>query len=345
MDFYIMSADSVAAVYKNGKLDIEDRSKLPLYLINTENVEIWLEMRAIDTHRANSRLLKKALRLAQRDDISTVLAVNAATITDRYWVKPIGSELSYEDVRFKSDYFATLALNGSYDSFNRASRSKSAHTPELTNIGSFEKCWRLRDGCWYMQKRASHDELFSELFVYSLGKKLGFNMAEYERGKGIIITKDFTDGARVNFESAYSFMGENEEYIDTLIKLRELCPSAEKEYVEMLFLDSVCANPDRHTLNFGVLRDTETGKVLGMAPNFDNNMALISRGYPRNRERKHDLLVELFNELTDYEPSLKCYIPKLSEEMIEATIREVGMRVRSKEITEFVMNGYRRINK
>ena len=58
------------------------------------------------------------------------------------------------------------------------------------------------------------------------------------------------------------------------------------QLVKMLFLDTICANPDRHTFNFGILRETVSGKIIGLAPNFDSNMALISRGYPRNIERK-----------------------------------------------------------
>ena len=104
------------------------------------------EMRAIDCHRANSRLLKKALRLAEKDDISTVISVNAVTITDCYWIKPLDSELQYADVRFDNDYFSNLALTGSYDSFNKAANSNISRTPELTNIGSFEKCWKLKNG-------------------------------------------------------------------------------------------------------------------------------------------------------------------------------------------------------
>ena len=55
----------------------------------------------MDGHRANSRLLKRALRLERKDDLTTVLAVNAATITDNYWVKPLDDEaLRYDDVPF-----------------------------------------------------------------------------------------------------------------------------------------------------------------------------------------------------------------------------------------------------
>ena len=164
-----MSKDVAVAKWQDNNLEVINENLLPLYLKNTGNVEKWLETRAIDCHRANSRLLKKALRLAEKDDTSTVLAVNAATITDNYWIKPIDSDLTYEDVRFDNDYFANLALTGNYDSFNRVANSKTSKTPELTNIGSFEKCWKLRKGQWWMHKKANHDEMFSELFIYRLG--------------------------------------------------------------------------------------------------------------------------------------------------------------------------------
>ena len=345
MDFYIMNKDSVAAKWLSGKLEIVNESLLPLYLKNTSNVERWLETRAIDYHRANSRLLKKALRLTEKDDISTVITVNAVTITDSYWIKPLDSALFYSDVRFDSDYFSNLALNGTYDSFNRVANSKTSKTPELTNIGSFEKCWKLKDGQWWMHKKANHDEMFSELFICKLGTKFGFNMAEYQRGKTAIKTKDFTNNASINFEPAYSFMGDNEDYIDTLNALKSLCPDAVSDYVKMLFLDTICANPDRHTFNFGVLRDTDTGNVIGLAPNFDNNMALISRGYPKNTNSKNDLLIKLFNDLLNYDESLKKYIPVISDDIIKDTIKSVGMRVKSTHITKFIMNRYALIDR
>lgn len=340
MDFYVMSKDTVVAEWKEGKLKVKNEKLLPLYLGMTGNVDRWLETRAIDYHRANSRLLKKALRLTEKDDISTVITVNAVTITDSYWIKPFDSQLQYSDVRFDNDYFSNLALNGTYDSFNRVANCRTSKTPELTNTGSFEKCWKLKNGQWWMHKKANYEEMFSELFIYRLGTKLSFKMAEYQRGNGVVKTKDFTNNASVNFEPAYSFMGENEDYIDTINVLKDLCPCAVEHYVKMLFLDTICANPDRHTFNFGVLRNNDTGDVIGLAPNFDNNMALISRGYPRNVNSKKDLLIKLFNELLEYDEELRKYIPYVSEDIIKAAIKDVGMRVKSKYIVEFIMRRY-----
>ena len=303
MYFYIMSADKIVGRWENGTFVLIDKNLAPMYLINSGNVNRWLETRAIDCHRANSRLLKKALRLTEKDDVSTVISVHAATITDNYWIKPLDSKLTYKDVRFDNDYFAGLALRGNYDSFNKAANSKRTHTPELTNTGSFEKCWRLKNGQWWMVKTADHKQQFSEIFIYELGKHLGFNMAEYVRGVKSVMTRDFTDNGKYNFEPAYSFMGEDEDYVAVVNKLQDIAPQAITDYIRMVFMDTITANPDRHTFNFGLLRDARTGKIISLAPNFDNNMALIARGYPKNIQRKKDVLIDCFNDLIKFDPS------------------------------------------
>lgn len=338
-NYEIFSKDTLVAVWMNGTLTVINDSLLPLYLKRIQNADLWLETRAIDSHRANSRLLKKALRLAEKDDISTVIHVNGATITDNYWIRPIGSELSYDDVQFTDDYFSNLALKGTYNSFNRAANSKRSKTPELTNVGSFEKCWKLRDGKWWMYKRATHEEAFSELFVYELGLAIGMNMASYERGDHCVKSLDFTDSASVNFEPASSFMGENEDYTDVVEALQSLCPAAIPDYIQLIFMDTICANPDRHTNNFGLLRDTVTGKLLGLAPNYDNNMALISRGYPA-KPKATDMLISLFNDLMETYPEYRAYIPEITEDLVRKVISKLAMKVRTQAVVDTVMGRY-----
>ncbi len=338
-NYEILSGDTLVAIWQNHCLEIVNEDLLPLYLKRIPNADMWLETRAIDSHRANSRLLKKALRLAEKDDISTVIHVNGATITDNYWVRSIGSKLNYDDIRFSDDYFSNLALKGSYNSFNRAANSNRSKTPELTNVGSFEKCWKLKDGQWWMHKKANHEEMFSELFVYELGKLLGMNMAIYSRGDACVKSLDFTSGARVNFEPASTFMGDNEDYFDVIEALNALCPRAIPEYIQMIFLDTVCANPDRHTNNFGLLRDTENGKLLGLAPNFDNNMALIARGYPA-KPKANDVLVRLFCDVLEEYPDFRRYLPEISEETVREVIENLHMRVRSQAVVDIVVGRY-----
>lgn len=45
-----------------------------------------------------------------------------------------------------------------------------------------------------------------------------------------------------------------------------------EEFLDITFLDALCYNIDRHTFNFGVIR--ENGEIKSLAPNFDNNLGL-----------------------------------------------------------------------
>ena len=58
-NFEILSGDTVVAIWKDRELEVLNNELLPLYLRRVSDALSWLETRAIDSHRANSRLLKK----------------------------------------------------------------------------------------------------------------------------------------------------------------------------------------------------------------------------------------------------------------------------------------------
>lgn len=338
-NYYIMSGDTAVAKWENNGLSVINETLLPLYLRRIHNADMWLETRAIDSHRTNSRILKKALRLKEKDDLSTVIHVNGATITDNYWIKPLESSLCYADIRFSDDYFSKLALRGAYDDFDSAAKRMNTRTPELTNIGSYEKCWKLIKGKWWLIKTANHNEQFSEMFIYKFGEALGMKMAVYERGRNVIKSLDFTDSASVNFEPASAFMGDNEDYEDVIAKLEEICPQAIPDYIRMIFLDTIVVNPDRHTSNFGLLRDTETGELLGLAPLFDHNLALIAHSTPKIRKTS-DVIIKMFLDVQLQHPEYKEYIPRVTRETIKTILDNLHMRVKKQYITELIMSRY-----
>ncbi len=338
---YLMSRDTCLAKIENGQIcEIFHQDLLPIYLQRTGNLENWLKRRAIDSHRIHSRLLKKALRLKEKDDVSTVLSVNAVTLTDTYWMKETDSELMWENVRFSKDTFAELALNGELTAFEL----EPNRTPELTNIGSFEKCWKVHDGIWWLYKKQSELEVFSETFISLLGKELGFAMAVYEPGEGYIKSLDFTRNASVNYEAAYGWMGENEDYIENYRCFAEMGDDFADRYVELILMDSFCRNADRHTENYGILRDVETGEALRLAPNFDNNIALLYNGYSET-ERKPDLFGRLLHELEDETKAISIYLsrnpkPVITDEMVERCIQETGFEVDKEYVKRFIKIGY-----
>lgn len=342
----LMSEDTPIATIRDGIITESNENLLPLYLKRTKDIEGWLASRAIDAHRTNSRLLKKVLRLRATDDVATALAVNAATVTDRYWFKPVGSTATYENIRFKENYFSELALCGDPDSFSQ----RPSRTPELTNTGSFEKCWKLIDGKWWMYKSGNAEELFSELFICKLGEKLGFPMAHYELDGKYIRSEDFTKGATVNFEPMRSLVDDNEDYENCFTVLYELSPEFAKQYLVLIWLDSVCYNMDRHTENFGLLRDIKTGKIISLAPNYDNNIALIAKGYPKNISRTEDGLIRFFREFIHscekaHEMIKAFELSKITESMVDECMDEIPIEVDCNYIRNFILNGQSVIRK
>lgn len=350
---YLMSADKKIARIEKGEITWTEADLLPLYLRRTGNVESWLAGRAIDEHRVNSRLLKKALRLRGADDAETALAVNGATITDTYWICGENQQLCYEEVRFNENYFDGLALHGDPDGFSQ----RPSRTPELTNIGSYEKCWRLRDGIWWMYKAGTMPEYFSELFICRLGTMMGFSMAWYEMDGAYIRTRDFTEGAKVNFETFDGITGEDDDYGLCFRALRDLGGGLPEEYLKLVWLDTLCFNMDRHTKNFGLLRDRNGGQILSMAPNYDNNIALVSRGCSRDISRSSDGLIRFFREFMEEAPEAKAQlqallasggIPLVTEPMILAALAETERElpasgVNTDYVRDFVLNGQQRM--
>ncbi|PRR81775.1 hypothetical protein [Clostridium vincentii] len=335
----VMSRDKVVVKIEKNNIIEMDKELAPLYIIRTSDFEGWLRMRSIDLHRTNSRLLKKVLRLNTSDEIEIVLTANAATITDTYWVKEKGSTLLYKDIIFTKDTFSDLALYGDPNAFSLGRQP----TPELTNIGSYEKCWKMKRGQWYMYKQGSEFERFSEVFAYELGNKLGFNMAKYDMWDKYVVSEDFTNNGQVNYEPMHSIMLDNEDYMDNINIIKEMGSRLVKEYLDIIFLDTIIMNVDRHTFNYGLLRDVNTGAILSLAPNFDNNLSLISRGYAKSQER-NDLMVKLFLEV---KKNVEYKIPILTKELVEDIAKQVKAKVHVEidinYIVNFCMNAYYKI--
>lgn len=216
----------------------------------------------------------------------------------------------------------------------------------LQTFGSFEKCWKLDRNKWWLYKKGNENEIFSELFIYKLGKELGFNMAHYEYENGYIKTLNFTD-ENTNFEPISSII-DSEDYSKNFEALKQIGRELAKDYLKIIYLDSICFNMDRHTKNYGVLRDRKTGEILGLAPNFDNNIALISNGYPKDLTRKADGLLKFFFEFLEKTPEAiyvfkKIDIPEITKEMIDKCINEIPIEVEKEKIVEFILNGQKQI--
>ena len=129
----------------------------------------------------------------------------------------------------------------------------------------------------------------------------------------------------------------------------KLSPDIAKHYLLLIWMDSICYNMDRHTENFGLLRDVHTGEILSLAPNYDNNIALIAKGYPTDVSRKSDGLIRFFSEfLMSSDDALEMYrqmdLPEITDKIIDECFDEIPIEVDREYISSFILNGQARIN-
>ena len=107
-------------------------------------------------------------------------------------------------------------------------------------------------------------------------------MAQYEMDGMFIRTRDFTQD-RYNLHHADGFVFDHVDADGTRVTeddwlynyevISEFGEAAAAAYLDILYLDAICFNVDRHTKNYGILTDRDTGEIAGLAPNYDNNMA------------------------------------------------------------------------
>ena len=285
----LMSGNTPVALIESGEISkVIEPSLIPLHFLFAEDPSLksWLRQRSLDTSRTNSRFVLRELDSDKADITQIVLSVNAATITDNFWIRENGSEKTYEQTRFHQDHLAKVALLGSSAGIVVPPDHRS---PELTNIGTFEKCWHLENDQWWLYKRGDPENTFSELAVQSIGRYLNLNMAVYEyvsreeignifdcRAPASISTVkalDFTGGI-LNFEPAADLGCKKNDAVKNYQILKKLSPAAAQEYEKMVLLDALTYNIDRHLYNFGVLRDQATGQVISLAPAYDHNLSL-----------------------------------------------------------------------
>ena len=97
------------------------------------------------------------------------MKVDAGVITDNYWIRREQDIRQYQDIVFTKNDFFTLAL---YRDITALS-SRPGRSPELTNIGTQEKGWKLENGEWWLYKNEPVKEVVSEYIAYRLGKAMG----------------------------------------------------------------------------------------------------------------------------------------------------------------------------
>ncbi len=342
---YVMSGNTVVAEFNKGVLVPPTHKLCPLVIKRTNSIYEFLKSRSIDSGRTNSRLLRKVLNINVKDDTLVSLCSYAASISDNYWFKPKHSKLKYEDISFNNDIFFDTALKGVITIYPK----KLILTPELTTNGSYEKGWRNIDGNWWLYKVGTVNERYSEVFYSRLFEKLNLPTAHYEIDGNYIRTANFAKG--VNFEPMVSLVGDNEDIEFIYDSLNKINHQIALDYLRLVAFDVILNNVDRHNENCGILRDKVTGKIISLAPNYDDNLSLISRNttlIATEQEGFLSLFLKTIRKSKKIKEGLKeIEFPVITSNLLRSIHEEIGLEIEAsfEAIKRYIMFRYETIIK
>ena len=250
--------------------------------IGFTNIAKWIEQRNYAKHKEHFSKWLKEWGLDTTDgflEISHCLGIN-----DCLWVKRSDSPLTWDKVNLYQNEFSDVASKTAFET-GLYGMKLSSTSPEFTAEGTFPKCWIKSQNNIVLYKSgltgASNVGLepYSEYMASHISKKVSqHNVVEYNlqryKGKICSVCELFTN-ENVGFVPVYKVT--KTDNITNLGDVLDLCTDLgfEQECREMILIDSIVFNQDRHLGNFGFLFDTDTFEITGFAPLFDFNLSML----------------------------------------------------------------------
>ena len=255
----------------------EDQWLTSLRPIGYRSLPAFLEHRKAPKHRKH---IQQLLEQYGCDDLEGFLRVtHALSLNDTFWVQEVGSPLTWREVSLYANPFSEIISEAAFDGII-SETDLSSTSPEFGTDGQYAKCWKREDSGIFLYKSGSaHYEIepLSEYLAAQLSERLcpgavPYDM-DYYREKLVSKCPLFTNEAVGLAKAGAVFCGE-ERTIPELLAFFEGIGGGDA-FRRMCVLDAVILNTDRHYGNFGVLFDTDTLDIRGMAPVFDHNRSLL----------------------------------------------------------------------
>lgn len=254
--------------------------------INLKKLNHWFILRGIPGYRVGlNRLLD---RLDMDDQLQLLNSYYALSVSDHYWLKEEDKEITYKRISFFNHSFDQDGFGRAMFSLGRADVDDSVYrTPNNTLAGYQKKAWFHRNGILYIYKGGTfpyqlepvHEKLASEM-----ARRLGMDAVSYTtsvyENQVVSVCANMLDEEH-DLITADEVLGQTErqkekfEYYTYIDILKEHgITNASKALNDMLVLDFLMMNTDRHNQNLGVIINCETMQWEKAAPIFDTGTGL-----------------------------------------------------------------------
>lgn len=253
-------------------------------IIDRTELNAWWTDRSIPASRSGIRSVLEILNIPNTQLLLTHCF--GLSLSDQYWVKPQGSELQWEQVNFFTNPFSEDVGDILLGKVPR-SDAFDLHSPDNTSDGFLKKRWKIIDGKRCLLKAGSGpfmQQPFNEVIASMIAERLGILHVPYSLlwsgGIPYSVCEDFVT-PDTELVSAWRVMRSVKK--DNSISLYQhylnCCQSLGVSDIQhamdqMIVLDYLILNEDRHQNNFGLIRDANTLEWIGAAPIFDSGSSL-----------------------------------------------------------------------
>lgn len=265
---------------------------IPLGTRNSKTLSKWIESRGVPVTRKGIREELEGMNIPSTFEL--MLLNHGLSLTDNYWICPIKSKLTWENINlYKNDFKARYSLNLLDDKSSIV--SKTEFVPSASLNGDLKKKWVIAENGVRILVKGNYNnscrQSISEVFASLIHKLQGsFAYTDYS------FVDIESDGKIIKGCMCGNFTTECVEFVPAIDVVNSYVKQNDMSYYEFyidlcnrygidirnmleyqIMTDFVISNTDRHLNNFGILRNAQTLKWVGYAPIFDSGNSLFYR--------------------------------------------------------------------
>lgn len=262
-----------------------DKTLLPLDLeLTDEGLYKWLKHRTIPSNRAYVRIFLSKCGLSLNRPMSIIKVSKGLSLNDCYWIVEEGFDGTFDEYNLYDKPLSRILARIAFTGYGSSVRSSLASSPEFTTNGMLPKCWRRIGGKIYLFKGGTFGasntgmEPYSEFYAAQIAQFMGIDAIPYSLSKW---KGELCSYCELFTSKEYSYIP-----VGRIVKIggmkavREYYKTLGNEFVkaldDMIVLDALICNTDRHYGNFGFLVDNKTNKIAAPAPLFDHGNSLFN---------------------------------------------------------------------
>ena len=276
-------------------LDVYLPEELPLGVGDAGNqIAEWWALRAVpDSRKGIHQVLHF---LGEETSLSLMLSAYGLSLTDHYWMQPIGEELYWNELNFFDNDFSDelgkiMTESGKIDMESHISK----FSPASSVNGEMKKKWVIMEDTRYLMKVNFNDygqQSVNEMIACRMHERLGWdNYVSYRLEKILAEGREYPcslnplfTSQKLEFVSAYQLVkdykvpntdSEFEAVISRAVQFGMEEPVVRRQLEYMIMTDFLLSNTDRHFNNLGFLYDPMEHRLVAAAPIFDTGNALF----------------------------------------------------------------------